>query len=239
MGYISFPGAATDYASTVDTAELSIVGNIEIVAKVTLDDWSPTTGTVILSKAVNSTNRGYVFDVQDATGKLRLQWTEGGGTSIAQVSTAGFLFTDGDTGWVKATLDVDNDASGYDLDFFKSSDTTDDPDSVNWTKVGDTVVGGATTDIEDNAAVLRHGWNLSFNYGGPCDLHYCQVKSGIGGSLVYDANFTDLTVGEVAAKEFVEDSVNAATVTLNGVLWTYTFDGEPINRTNIVFVAAD
>jgi hypothetical protein len=52
-------------------------------------------------------------------------------------------------------------------------------------------------------------------------LYRIIVRNGIDGTVAFDADFTDLTEAEEAAALFVEDSANAADVTIVGASWTY------------------
>lgn len=214
-GYNYMPGITGNYMSTPDSAALDITGDITAVAKVNMPDWTPASSNTFLCKWNTTGNqRSYAFQI-NAAGRLEFYWSVAGAVLVGTTATASVPFTDGQTGYVAASLDVDNGASGYDLKFWTSTDGT------TWTQLGTTIVGGATTSIFAGTALLEIGSLI----GGTASLMtgkmiQAQVYDGLrdlnaatGGTLVFDANLATKTVG---ADTFTESSSNAATVTING-----------------------
>ena len=75
-------------------------------------------------------------------GFLGLEWkTDGTNGPAATLSTAATGLAVGARKWLRATLDTDNGASGYDLKFWMSDD------GFAWTQLGTTITGGAVTSI--------------------------------------------------------------------------------------------
>lgn len=216
-GYNYMPGITGNYMSTPDSAALDITGDITAVAKVNMPDWTPASSgsnTFLCKWNTTGNQRSYAFQI-NAAGRLEFYWSVAGAVLVGTTATASVPFTDGQTGYVAASLDVDNGASGYDLKFWTSTDGT------TWTQLGTTIVGGATTSIFAGTALLEIGSLI----GGTASLMtgkmiQAQVYDGLrdlnaatGGTLVFDANLATKTVG---ADTFTESSSNAATVTING-----------------------
>ena len=227
--YLYLPGVASNYASTPDSAALSITGDIDLRAKIALDDYTSVNNQGIVGKWSGG-NRSYFLQV-NSDGTLAFRFSADGSTLITRNSTVATGITDGTVKWIRATLDVDNGASGNDVKFFLSDDGT------NWTQLGTTITTAGTTSIFDGAAGLEIG---STDGGGSIPARgkffRAQVYNGIAGTLAFDANFeTGITTN--LPTTFTESSVNAATVTVNysgtgfrsaGVIAsTYVFPGNP------------
>ena len=210
--YLYLPGVTGNYASTPDAAPLDILGDIEIVVRVALDDWTPTTSPCVISKsAVADPDRGWQLNI-NSDGTFQLAWYPLG-TSVSgkfKSSTVAAPVTDGATLWIKATLDIDNGATQNDVRFYTAPDQATEPSS--WTQLGTTVTTAGTTSLPNNPAVLALGLTGSAPLAGR--IYRGIVRDGIGGTTVFDANFTTgITSGAQAT--FTESSSNAATVTIN------------------------
>lgn len=202
-------GANGNWASMPDSAALDIVGDIDLRSDIALPTWTPAAETCVVAKDANDgVQRSYDLLVE-TNGKLRLVWFTLGTNASAIVadSTVATGFAAFSRNWVRATLDVDNGAVGYDVKFYTS------PDGATWTQLGTTVTGVGTTVIFASTAPGGVGAQKSAG-GFPLlgTVYSAQIYNGIAGTLAFDANFT--TVAKLAAS-FTESSVNAATVTIN------------------------
>ncbi|MFZ9893482.1 MAG: hypothetical protein ACO3E4_06900, partial [Candidatus Nanopelagicaceae bacterium] len=154
-GYMYLPGIAQNRATTPDAAALDITGDIDIRVKVAMDKWIPSTTMSLVGKWSGFSNQlSYVFTLR-SNGTLGFAWTPTGpyNANLDRSSTTIVPFSDGSIGWVRATLDVNNGSSNYDLKFFTSNDGT------TWTQLGDTLNGSATTSIYSSSALLEIGTN--------------------------------------------------------------------------------
>ena len=196
-----------NYASTPDSAALSITGDIEIVARIARPNWAGT--QVFVAKSNDPNQTSYRF--QGSTGSLVLIWSTDGTNLTTATSTVAPTFVNGTQYWLKVTLDVDNGAGGYTVKFYQAPDSATEP--VSWTQVGADVVGGSTTSIFNGTAPFEVG---SRNLGGSGSftgtISRTIIRSGIGGTVEFDANFATQTADALA---FTESSTNAATVTIN------------------------
>lgn len=212
--YLYVPGANDNHGSTPSTAALTITGDIECVARVALDDWSPTTTAGILSKESGGTNRSWVFRV-NTNGAMQITWFTAGTTasSAAAISNANLSSTaDGTALWLRWRLDVDNGASGRDATFWWAADQATEPTS--WTQLGTTVTTTGTTSIFGGTADVQIGGSTNAGLPTSGKLYRVILRNGIAGTTVLDADFTTgITSGSQTS--FTESSSNAATVTIN------------------------
>lgn len=204
--YVYLPGAASNFLSTPNAAALQITGDIDIRAHLALDDWTPAAVVAIAGKWNVEAQKSYYLRLQ-TDGTLRLVWrTSSGGADVSANSSVATGITDGAAKWVRATLDVDNGASGYDVKFYLSDD------GATWTQLGTTQTGGGTTSIyagtdqfEIGSVVNGAAQMLSGN------VYKVQLLSGIGGTVVLNVDTSVITSG--AATSFT--ALTGQTVTIN------------------------
>jgi hypothetical protein len=207
-------GISGQYASTPDTAALSITGDIDIQAKVALTDWTPSAVQGLVFKYGLATFRSYRFQV-DTAGTLTLTWSTDGTATNTRTSTVATGFADGAERWVRVTLDADNGASGHDAIFWTSTD------GAIWSQLGTTITTAGTTSIFDSSSLLAVGADSNGNTPANGTVYRAIVKNGIDGTTVFDADFSTQTADALA---FTESSTNAATVTINGTNPTVTIN---------------
>lgn len=206
--YLYLPGVSTNYASAPDSAALDITGDIDLRVKVALDDWTPAAEAILITKSLSTGNqRGYYLYLF-ADGKLGLYWSTDGINTVSATSSVTNGITDGATKWVRATLDVDNGAAGYDVKFYTSDD------AITWTQLGTTITGVGTTSIYANTSVLSVGSSTTGAVPARGKFFRAQVLNGINGTVAFDANF-ETSITSLLQTSFTESSANAATVTIN------------------------
>jgi hypothetical protein len=154
--YVYTTGVANNYLEVPDSAALDIAGDIDIRWYGAVDDWTPSGTQNLIGKWGGGTTSWY-FNLTHAfgpfnSGALRLNWIDSGGTERSAGTNATIVpFADGQAGWVRVTLDVDNGASGNDVKFFTSTDGS------TWTQLGTTVTQAFTTSIRVGTAPIRTG----------------------------------------------------------------------------------
>jgi hypothetical protein len=207
--HLYLPGLASNYASAPDSAALDITGDIEIVARVALDDWTPTGVMQLVGSVQADPNRRFRLLVQ-TSGVLQLEWwpTGSAASSASRSTTTAPALTDGTAYWIKATLT----ASTGKANFYYAADQATEPSS--WTEQASAAGLGATS-IANVTAPLEIGSGFSGSSNPASGKFYrVIVRNGIGGTTVFDADFTTgITSG--AQTTFTESSANAATVTIN------------------------
>jgi hypothetical protein len=178
-------GASNSYATTPDTAALRITGDIDIVARLSMSDWTPAATQVIVSKSL-ITLLGWYLGVT-TTGQLQLQTSADGTTGITQASTAG-PFTNGTAYWVRATLDVDDGAGNRVYNFYWAPDAETEP--LSWTPLSTHTVSG-TTSINATTVQVEVGSQGLGNSRLAGDIHRVIVRDGIGGTVRADFDPSD------------------------------------------------
>ena len=160
-------------------------GDVEVEMKVKLVDWSPTASHTLATTKIGTTAclqlRLQAINGDDS--RLTLSWSTNNVDpfvahqtfSLASIGGTTGVFNDGDTAWVKATLDVDNGAGGYTLQYFTSTDGT------TWTQLGGDRIGDNPTSMPNEE---EHGPWSTFYIGQdfqPGDILYdFKVRNGIG-----------------------------------------------------------
>lgn len=184
-------GIAGQYASTPDTAVLDIVGDLDLRADATIDDWTPTAGEVFVAKWTEpSNNRSYLFYL-GTDGKLNLAWSTNGVATLSAASTVSTTPTSSGRLAVRVTLDVDNGAAGNTVTFYTAS-TMDG----TWTQLGDPVIQGGVTSIFASAAVLEVGTHSAGTSGSLHGIvHAAEARNGIAGTVVANPDFSAQAVG--------------------------------------------
>lgn len=157
-------------ANTVDSAALSIVGDIDLRGDIFLKSWKPHAGAWPIFKS-----DAYRLHVSD-TGFLELVWNSDAVTLQSVVSTVRIPMDKAGRLSVRATLDVDNGAAGHTTTFYTSTTAgTAGP----WTILGAAVVTAGVTVIYDSPLQL-------FVYSGAAATMECYsvaVYQGIAGTL--------------------------------------------------------
>lgn len=204
---LSLNGTAGNYVSTPDASQLDITGDIDIAVQVAMADWTPSTDSVLLAKRSGLvTQISYILYIQ-TNGRPGLVWSNTGTSTIAASATAAPVIADGAPLWVRATLDVDNGASGNTVIFYTSTDGT------TWTQLGSPVVTAGTTSIFNSTSALEIGSQVNGTNGLANGTFYrAVVKSGIDGFTVFDATFVGVPANSL---RMIESSTYKAVVTLN------------------------
>lgn len=220
--YLDLPGTSTGYASTPDTAALDITGDIDVRIDATFANWLPP-ATAASTTAAESTvemmgkflsgNKSWFLGARN--GLLYFEWSADGSTSLSASSTVPPPIPGGGGRLaIRATLDVDNGASGNTVTFW-TAETLDSP----WTQLGDAVVQSGTTSVFNSTAALRVGNATDFAFTPPIGrVHSAAVLDGIWGTTVADPYFSSQTVG---ATSFADAA---------GLTWTINGDAAITNR---------
>lgn len=194
---LSLPGTSGNYARTPTSAALNITGDIELVVRVSLDDWTPSASKAFIGKGFgNSYNFGLT-----STGQLSFTVNVGG--SIVFANLAFSAPADGTTLWLKVT----RDATAGTVTFYQATDQASEPGS--WTTLGTaaTTAGNLTTTAQPLGIGAAGAGYLPM----AGMMYRAIVRDGIGGTVAFDADFA---AEEAGTTSFTEDSVNAATVSL-------------------------
>lgn len=174
---ISFTGTENVYALPTATIP-AITSDLDVSVKLSLAAWSPAAACDPVAHWGASGQQSFLIRFNSGSKKPHLIFTTDGSTPIDKASTADVPFADGATGWVRAVLDVDNGASGYDVKFYTSTD------GVAWSQLGSTVTTGtALTSI----ATSTFDWNIGGREGATNvingKLYEVRIRQGIGSDI--------------------------------------------------------
>lgn len=228
------PGVSGAYASTPDAAPVRITGDLDLRAQVALADWTPAVSGSVIARLASGTNRSYRFYPANTGGNILLEWSIDGTAILSAASTVVTPFTDGQTGWVRVTLDVDNGAGGNTATFYTSTD------GVNWTQLGAAVTAVGTTSIFAGTSPVEIGTSVAgsgtFLVG---NIYRAQIYNGINGTLVADFDPSRTTQGSTSFA-----ASTGETWTINGRAYIYAqpsyggYLSEPAS-TNLVLRSED
>lgn len=203
--HLALDGTPSGTVSTPHASALNITGDIDVRVELDADMQSTTESHIIIGKW-GETNAARSWHLRYTTGLLVFHWLDSGGSTHA-----GFINTHLIGGSaLRVTLDVDNGAGGNTLRFYQA-DSIDGP----WTQLYTDIVATGTTSIQSTTSALTLGGNdttavpVRQPFEGSATRF--QVRAGIDGTLVADADFRPLADGTTT----FTDSVGR-TWTVNG-----------------------
>jgi hypothetical protein len=136
-------------------------GDLDVRVYVAMDDWTPSSEEVLVSRYDNSggaSERSWAFLVT-AAGLLQCYLSINGSSAYTYYSSTGNGFTDGDSHWVRFYYT----ASSGNIEFYTSAD------NITWTQLGTTVTGSAVAGLYDADADFQLGARSAGNL--TSDLH--------------------------------------------------------------------
>ena len=178
------PGlAAFNGPSAPDSDALSVTGDIDIRVKATFADWGAGGPWPLVAKWGTGTggqSRSYYFWLNSfPAGALTLYWVPSAGAATvdgrASANPAGFAA--GQTGWVRATLDVDNGAGGWTATYYTSTD------GATWVQHSTKTAPGVTA-IYDSATSVEVGKSDTIYPARDGVIHEVEIRNGINGPIV-------------------------------------------------------
>ena len=186
--YVYLPGVAGNNMSVPDANNLDITGDIDIRAKVALDDWTPASTQSFISKFETGGQNSWRFE--QGPSQLAIIWSSGGtnndGVIAATVPTG---IADGSAKWVRVTVDVNNGASGNDVKFYTSDDGS------AWTQLGATMTTAGVTSFFSSTSRVEVGAVTTNGQPASGKIYRAQVLNGINGSTVLDVDTSLITNG--------------------------------------------
>lgn len=174
LGYIS--ATTTEYLFCESQASLLITGDLDVIARIQMTDWTPFARQYIASKAgtpSTSTDISWRFSVE-SNGSLRFVYTSDGTTQRTATSSILNTLTNGTDKWVRVTYES---ATGF-VKFYLGDDGT------TWIQFGttQTITAGS---IYSSTSRLRVGHGDSTTTGALVGrIYQFTMKSGIDGTTV-------------------------------------------------------
>lgn len=207
--YAAFTGTHHDRVTTPDNAALDITGDIDVRVDLAMDPWfvEGVPGVGLAAKYVVSGNQVSWGFYVTAGGGLAFRWSptgaEGAVIDVASLIDAPLL--NGKRIGLRATLDVNNGAGGNTVTFY-TAPTIAGP----WAQLGDAVVNVGTTSIFSGTAAVEVGnIDVLSVAESPGKVYAAEIRSGIGGTVVANPDFTAQTAG---ATSFVDAAGRTWTV---------------------------
>lgn len=226
------PGVPGNYLSIPDSAALDITSNIDIRVRAALDNWTPDSENVLMSKAGAAGQRSWYLSVT-TDGKLRFSWSADGTNWIVKESTTTLGLSSGQTKWVRATIDVDNGAGQNEVSFYTSDD------NVSYPLLGTVIQTAGTSSIFASTAPVEIG---SIN-GGTSPMtgrvFRALIYQEIGGTIRADIDInTNVSAGQGNVSSFT--ATIGGTVTVNKAsgdlrAGIYTYSGYPVIDSDIIY----
>lgn len=217
-GYLQLSGGSGDLVTVAHSAGLNTVASVDL--RIRLSDVSVTgTNRRLMRRDDGGANR--VFDwYLDSDASLALRFfnsaaAQDGIHSQSMVSIAGLTVD------LRAVI---NFISG-DLEWFdRRSPSVALPSDTGWNALGTDAL--TNTDLAEKTEEVAVGGSISGADLLDARLYRSMLIHGVDGTgtVAMDANFSTMTQAEIDAKAFVEDSANAATVTINGTGWSAVAD---------------
>lgn len=216
-GGLYLPGIVGNYASTPDENALDIVGDIDVRIRVSMRRWTGTAAQTLLAKYGGSGSRSYRLDVA-GNGRLQFIWSVDG-TAVsffgadAERDMTGYPL---DTPmWIRATLDVDNGASGRTGRVFTSTD------GVTWTQIGSDSTAAGVTSIFSSTQLLEVGSTFAgASQPLAATVYAMELRDGIDGTVVAKPDFT-APVNPWGTVSGATRHDGHRTWTLNGDVWEW------------------
>lgn len=210
--YLYFPGVANNSVRCTTIGDYNIVADLEVVCRVSLDDWTGAAEQFLGGKYNTSgSQRSWTISFT-TTGRPRLYTSADGAVAVAKDANATPPLQDGKPYWLKVTFDADDGAGNNVTNFYYAADQTDEPTS--WTQIGTSVSVVGVASIFISTADMELG-AYSHGVSGPMTgkMYRYVARNGIGGPTVFDCDFSRLATG--AETTIVERSRHNRTMTIS------------------------
>lgn len=203
-------------AQVASISSLDLSGDLDVRVDMHLktlhpDGWN----AVIIGRANNAGPYSWRLEVRpDHT--ITLFWSDDGTPPASELTATVPVLPMSARATLRVTLDVDNGAGGHTARFYLGNGGVDG----SFTQIGPDVDGSGTTSIFNAATALIVGSppEISGVFALDADIYHVQVRDGIGGTPIVDADFTAQTSGVTA---FVDET---------GLLWTVNGAAELSNK---------
>lgn len=186
-------GGPADRAQTDDHASLDIVGDIDVRVEASLTNWRARDTPVELAGKYEATagNKSWLFFAYQ--GRLYFYWSVDGSADLTSSSNAPLVIPPSGRMAVRATLDVDNGASGRMITFYTAESM-----SGPWVQLGTPVVQAGVTSVFNSARPVQVGAVGTLTFADPLGrFHRFELRNGINGPAVANPDFTTQTPGAV------------------------------------------
>ncbi|HEX3461853.1 MAG TPA: Ig-like domain repeat protein, partial [Acidimicrobiales bacterium] len=175
---LRLPGSGS--VSTPSSGALAVTGDIDIRAKVSLDNWTPSGFEYLVTNGLSPSAWAYTFYVNPG-GNLAFAWSSDGTIPNLHYSYSPVpSFTNGSNHWLRVT----RSASSGVVTFYTSSD------GVSWSQLGSPVSGPTGSMYAGTQPLSLGSYGAGANAFLTGDLYDAEVRSGISGTVVASPDFT-------------------------------------------------
>lgn len=157
----------------------AVTTDLDVRVKIAPTTWTPTGDQTIAAKWESAGNQRSWLFILKTTGALGFNWSTAGSAAFGEKDSTVTIPATANPGngnplWVRATLKLDNGATGNDVKFYYSTDGT------NWTQLGATVTTAGVTTLFGGTALYQVG-SFTSGLASPYDgkVSWIQVHSGI------------------------------------------------------------
>lgn len=175
---LDLPASNGSYASTPDSAALSITGDLDVRIRLAMDDWTPAADQTLISKYDSTGNQRSWRLYCQTSGTIVLAWSPDG-TSAALLTAGTWVtgYADASVHWIRCTIRVaDRVVTMY------SSD-----DGVAWTQQFASTPGAVTSIFDGTAPVEIGSSSVGTNpLGG--NVYSAEIRSGISAAATVVAS---------------------------------------------------
>lgn len=177
-GFAVYSGAVS--VSTEAHSSLNFLSDLDI--RVYISDMDvPDSGSL----SIVSSDDKWDLSV-NSSGLLEFSWENGGTQTVTSTAAPDWGNVDKGPFWLRVTLDLNNDASGHDVDFYQANTLYEDA----WPQVGATVttagVSGIDSSANANINIFKNGTNPAD--GAAAFVYRVMCHDGIDGSIGVDLN---------------------------------------------------
>lgn len=184
-----FPGVVGNYLSVPDSAALDVVGDLEIVARLGLDDWDSAAFQGIVTKANDvptgvASQRAY-FLRHTAGRVFQFLWSSNGSALTTEQFTAHPLWALGQLVWTRVRFDVNDGLGNHVVTLeYSTADTVTEPTS--WTLHQTRTVAGIAAMTATTAGVFIGSDHITRWFDGR--ISRLIIRNGIAGTTVLDVD---------------------------------------------------
>lgn len=183
--YVYLDGSS--YISTPDSWRNSVAGSIDIIVKVSSNDWT-SSWQAFISKGATGGNFGFEFGISSSS-SLEL-WLSQNGSSTGYIASGAVPFVDGQTYWIRVTYNTTTTIGV----FYQSTNYDPLSGSGSWAIIA-SPSNLSYTSLYDSTGYIYLG---CFNGGVEWlngKIYYAEVRDGIDGEIVARFNASDTRDG--------------------------------------------
>jgi hypothetical protein len=191
-------------AATPDAAAVDITGDFEFVARLAPADWSPAVAQTVLGKRQSAGQ--YSYGVQmNTSGGISLNYSTDGTAVVTAFSSLAVGFSDGQAGWIRVT----RDQTTGDVIFYTAADSSSEPGS--WTQLGITKTTTPSGIFNSTSQLEIGSWLAGASGNLVGTIYQVILRDVIGGTPVFNANFTTATADALAFSPAVGGTITITT----------------------------